>query len=159
MAARKRDAGELIEAFRLLGAREPERWAASQLDEGIPQLHRYAFLAALWRTVEPARARAWVKAIAKGENDMPDEAAAAAIKRMKKLGASDADIAAVVCAARAEHVYVVAEMLDDPDSALETIGYDGGDISWGLFAVDAKGRPGAAIESLHESVGDVGNHG
>ena len=42
---------ELTEAFRALGATDPESWASSQIKEAIPQLHRYAFLKQAWGAV------------------------------------------------------------------------------------------------------------
>ncbi len=35
---------ELTELFARLGARDPEKWARSQIKEGIPQLARFLFL-------------------------------------------------------------------------------------------------------------------
>jgi hypothetical protein len=40
---------DLAATFRKLGARDPEGWADSQVEEGIPQLARYLFLRQAWR--------------------------------------------------------------------------------------------------------------
>lgn len=159
MAAKKWNRANLIQAFRSLDARDPEGWAESQINEGIPQLHRFAFLKSLWAKVAGSEDKYWVKSVAAKENDLPDEDACAALKRMKKLGVSDNDVLHVVRAARAEQVYFLAQVIDDSASALSGLGYigDEADVAWGLFTIDSDGKPGQAIDSLHESVEDVGN--
>jgi hypothetical protein len=47
--ADRRRAGELAERFRAAGAEQPEGWAASEVEEDIPQLARFIFLRRLWR--------------------------------------------------------------------------------------------------------------
>lgn len=42
----------LAETFRGLGAEEPEAWALSEVEDGIPQLARFIFLRRLWRGAE-----------------------------------------------------------------------------------------------------------
>ncbi len=42
----------LAETFRGLGAGEPEAWALSEVEDGIPQLARFIFLRRLWRGAE-----------------------------------------------------------------------------------------------------------
>ena len=46
----RRWARELAERFRAVGAEEPEEWAASEVEEDIPQLARFLFLRRLWRS-------------------------------------------------------------------------------------------------------------
>lgn len=159
MAAKKWNTDELTEAFRSLGAREPESWASSQLEEGIPQLHRFAFLKALWEAVDGPASKVWVAAARDGENELPDEAAMTALKRMKELGVTDDDITNAVRAAHEEQVYFVAQVIDDSAGALAELDYDGDetDVQWGLFVIDDKGKPKAPIDSLQESANDVGN--
>ncbi|HEX2208857.1 MAG TPA: hypothetical protein VHG93_14350 [Longimicrobium sp.] len=48
----RRRARELAETFRALGAGDPEAWAASEVEDGIPQLARFIFLRRLWRGAE-----------------------------------------------------------------------------------------------------------
>jgi hypothetical protein len=47
----RRRAEELAERFRAAGAEQPEGWAASEVEEDIPQLARFIFLRRLWRGV------------------------------------------------------------------------------------------------------------
>ena len=42
---------KLTKVFDRLGAADPESWARSEIEEGIPQLGRFVFLRALWDTV------------------------------------------------------------------------------------------------------------
>lgn len=45
----QRRAGALAERFRAAGAEEPEGWAASEVEDDVPQLARFIFLRRLWR--------------------------------------------------------------------------------------------------------------
>jgi hypothetical protein len=42
----------LVEKFRALEAEQPEEWAASEVQEDIPQLARFLFLRSVWRSAE-----------------------------------------------------------------------------------------------------------
>jgi hypothetical protein len=46
----ERGVRELAETFRELGAGDPEGWAASEVEDDIPQLARFLFLRRLWRS-------------------------------------------------------------------------------------------------------------
>jgi len=48
----RRRAEALAETFRRLGAGDPEAWALSEVEDGIPQLARFIFLRRLWRGAE-----------------------------------------------------------------------------------------------------------
>jgi hypothetical protein len=50
--AERTRAQSLAETFRGLGAEEPEAWALSEVEDGIPQLARFIFLRRLWRGAE-----------------------------------------------------------------------------------------------------------
>lgn len=51
-AADRARAEALAEEFRRLGAGDPEAWALSEVEDGIPQLARFVFLRRLWRGAE-----------------------------------------------------------------------------------------------------------
>ena len=51
---------ELAALFKKVGARDPQGWASSQVNEGIPQLHRFLFLRQAWSHVLPEEAMGWV---------------------------------------------------------------------------------------------------
>lgn len=48
----RRRAEAVAQQFRALGAGDPEGWAASEVEEDIPQLARFLFLRSLWRGAE-----------------------------------------------------------------------------------------------------------
>jgi hypothetical protein len=53
---RKPNRDELVAAFRAAGCDDPEGWADSQLEEGIPQLARYLLCKSIWEhAIEPWR--------------------------------------------------------------------------------------------------------
>jgi hypothetical protein len=148
----KRD--ELVQVFRALGADDPEAWASSQLDDGTPQLHRFAFLRALWSHVVNPTETKWIPATV---DEATNAAAAAALERMLAAGVSQADIIKVVWAAQAELVFAFAHQLDDSDFAVAQLPYprETSEVGWGLFAVDEEGKPKKPIDALHESVTEV----
>ncbi len=51
---------ELADLFARLGAREPDAWARSQINENIPQLARFLFLRQAWKLVGPEEDRPWI---------------------------------------------------------------------------------------------------
>src|SRR5579872_1632644 len=51
---------ELSALFRKLGARNPESWARSQLEENIPQLARFLFLRQAWKLVIDENDHGWI---------------------------------------------------------------------------------------------------
>lgn len=51
---------QLAEIFRQQGANEPEAWARSQLEEGIPQLAIFCFSKALWGGVVEENDSGWI---------------------------------------------------------------------------------------------------
>src|SRR5262245_12222892 len=53
---------ELADLFRKVGASDPEGWARSQIEEGIPQLARYLFLRQAWRQVVSEDDASWIDA-------------------------------------------------------------------------------------------------
>jgi hypothetical protein len=134
---------ELIEAFRSLGAPDPEAWAASQIEEGIPQLHRYAFLKQAWGTAVGPDNTSWIENMQRGQG-----AAAGALSRLVDTGCSAEDLTQVVRAMQADLLFSVCYLLDCPDP--EDVGDN--TIGWGLFTCDTDDQPGEKITGLHESL-------
>src|SRR5262249_56265462 len=67
------DHNELTALFEKLGAREPELWARSQLDEGINQLQRFLFLRQAWSLILREDNTDWVQAEIARAQRRPDE--------------------------------------------------------------------------------------
>jgi hypothetical protein len=63
MARRKPTPEELrrlTEQFRAMGAFDPESWAKSQLEEGIPQYGRLVFLQQAWKNIISEDDTSWI---------------------------------------------------------------------------------------------------
>ena len=158
MPAKKWKREDLIEAFRALGAADPEALASSQLDGRVPELHRFMFLKRLWDQVADTQSTKWIEqTIARAEGlgeDDPQSAAAPALQRMLAAGIDTNDILKVVWCAQAEMIYNIAFQLDDPEFAVAQLPQHGGmqeeDALWGLFAVNEGGKPKQLLEGFHE---------
>jgi hypothetical protein len=145
---------ELTKLFETLGARNPESWASSQINEGFSQLHRFLFLRQAWSHVLHEDAASWVDYhIQEAEKNptAPFSGMGAALKRAIAAGVEREDLTQIARGVQAELLSQVCYMLDDnglTEPELKGVG-------WGLFETDEDGNPGAPIYSLHESVLDV----
>lgn len=143
---------ELTEVFRALGASRPESWAASQIDEGIPQLARFVFLKQAWERLLRDGDTSWVaKEIASAARDpqAPYAGLGHALQRLVEAGASLEDLTEIGRCLQAQALFSIGYLIDGPAYAAR--GTDG--LDWRLFQVDEDGKPyGEPIEGLHESV-------
>ena len=76
MARRKATPEEiqrLAEHFRAMGAFDPESWAKSQLEEGIPQYPRLVFLRQAWKSIIAEGDTSWIDAQERWEVEGVDE--------------------------------------------------------------------------------------
>lgn len=141
---------ELTERLRKLGAPDPESWAVSELEEGIPQTARFLFLREAWRSVVPSGEHRWIDdAIAAAERKPNDPYAGAghALSRLRARGATDRELTELVRAMQAELLFSLCYQLEDPNLEPEAQG-----ITWGLFVTKADGEPVGRLGGLHESV-------
>jgi hypothetical protein len=142
---------ELTALFERLGARDPAAWAASQLEEGIPQLHRFLFLRQAWTAIEAQSDAQWIAAyvaLAEKQPDAPYAGLGLALKRALAAGAASVDVAEIARAAQAQLLFQLCYLMEDPsldETELEGLG-------WGLFRTDEEGQPLGPIWGLHESV-------
>jgi hypothetical protein len=138
---------DLVEIFAGLGAKNPEQWADSQIEAGIPQLHRFVFLRQAWQDViEPGNPH-WIENLERGSGstDMPVRAA---LQRVLAAGAEPADLGLVIRAMQRDMLFSLCYQLDNPGGIEPEV--DG--VSWGLFVTDADGDPVEPLAMLHESV-------
>jgi hypothetical protein len=145
------DEQSLTALFRRLGAPHPEAWARSQLAEGIPQLARYLFLRQAWKNVVPEGDSTWISIAIDRAAANPDEPYAGvghALRKLKELGAGDAEITDLVRGMQGELLYSICYLLDDPGELEDDISH----INWTLAEVDEEGNLLAGIGGLHESV-------
>lgn len=142
---------ELTNLFRQLGARDPEAWASSPIEEGIPQLQRFLWLREAWKLVVPDDNLDWIDAEIKyAETRLEDPYAGVgvALKRCLEKGVERETLKEVVRGMQAQFLFGLSYMLEDPsfpESEVKTL-------SWGLFETDEDGNPLVHIGGLHESV-------
>lgn len=146
---------ELTALFRRLGAREPESWAASQIDEGIPQLHRFLFLRQCWARIEeranPASIDAVVEA-AEREPSLPFAGAGLVLKRCLEAGVDRADLVELLRAVQAEFLFEVCYLLEDPSLYEPELD----DVGWCVVSTDENFEPTRrSVGGLYESVLDM----
>ena len=142
---------ELTALFRELGAREPEQWAASQIDEGIPQLLRFLFLKGAWENIPNEGDVAWIEREIESGRKHPEEPYAGlgrALAVCREKGVPDPLLTEISRCIRAQMLFCVGYLIDGPGYS-HTLG----DLSWGLFQTDEDGKPfGEQVAGLHESV-------
>jgi hypothetical protein len=142
---------KLTALFEKLGARDPEAWAESQLDEDIPQLARFLFLRQAWRSVVDESDSSWIaNAIASAESkpQAPYAGVGHALRQLRDRGATDAELTDLVRGMQAELLFQLCYLLEDPGDVEPEVA----DVAWCLVQVDDDGNVLANIEGLHESV-------
>jgi hypothetical protein len=142
----------LAKHFRELGAHDPDSWAKSQINEGIPQFARFVFLKQSWTNVVADGDVTWIdKEISNAPPGAPGSGAGQALKRLLAAGASKADIAELVRVMQWQVLAGMAYQLSDP-SIVDYPSKDTPRVNWALFEVDDDGQPLHEIGGLHESV-------
>ena len=145
----------LTALFAKYGAREPELWAKSQLEEGIPQLQRFLFLRQAWSQVIDDGDQDWVASWRQAGEQSPGglhATVANAIQRCLEKGVTPGDLTDIARGVQAELLFQLCYLLEDPMFAEGELQ----DFSWGLFEIDEDGDPiGPRISALHESVLDT----
>jgi len=142
---------ELAALFRKLGADDPEGWANSQVEEGIPQLARFLFLRQAWRMIVGEDDPSWIGRLVERAEAYPDEAYACAGHALKKLrarGATDDEITDLVRGMQAELLFGFCYLLEDPGDVEPEVA----DVAWSIVQIDAEGNVLGMIPGLHESV-------
>jgi hypothetical protein len=149
------DIEELTRIFQSVGAEDPEGWAGSQIDEDIPQLHRFLFIKQAWTHVVGEEDTGWIdRAIEdwRQNPDAPYSGQGRALERMLALGVDRSAIVDLTRAAQAAMLSSLCYQLSDPgiyDHAEEQVN----SIGWALVTTDADFEPTSQlIDALHESV-------
>ena len=144
----------LIGDFRVMGAHDPESWARSQLEEGIPQYARFVFLRQAWTHVVADGNVSWIDSLidsADRNPGAPGAGAGPALRRILGSGASKEDIAEIVRVMQWEVLAGITYQLADPG----VVDYPTDElprVNWALFEIDQDGQPLLPIDGLHESV-------
>lgn len=149
------DEAALTALFERHGARDARAWAASQVHEGINQLHRFMFLKQAWSTVVAADDAGWIDRIIAQHEKWPqrdDYRLGATLERLLDQGAAREDLVDLVRSQQIEVLFGLCYLLSDPsldDPALAGLG-------WCLVETDDEGRPTTrTIGLLHESVSET----
>ena len=99
---------ELTQIFTDLGADDPESWATSEVEEGIPQLARFLFLKGCWDNIITDGDNTWIDRIISDtpeESNEPYSGTAHALRRLIASGANRDDISEVVRGIQAELLF------------------------------------------------------
>ena len=148
--APKRSLEELTALFERLGARDPERWARSQLEEGIPQIDRFLFLKQAWSQVVPEGDASWIEnsiAAATRDPSGPFSGIGHALQSLTAKGATADELTALARGMQAALLLGFCSVLEGPD-----IDEVAGSAGWGLFTTDAQDLPVQRLVGLHESL-------
>jgi hypothetical protein len=130
----------LTAAFTALGAREPERWAASHIDHGLDQLGRFVLLRALWeQVIDQPSLRAWREQGGEGS---------ALINQLLATGVDEASLLAFGRHMQTQLLVDICQILDDPNDNDEGI-------RWGLWRMDKRGMPLWQLPDLRLDVLEV----
>jgi hypothetical protein len=150
MARRQADPEELLpltDVFRRHGARDPEMWARTQLEEGIPQLAIFCFAKALWNGVISENDAQWIDReieCAKSQPRDPCAQSGPALEEMLAKGVSRQAITDLVRVFQYSVLFDACSLLDGAHVVDLPIR------NWTLHQVDEVGRPVAVIQGLHE---------
>jgi hypothetical protein len=148
---------KLVSLLRRLGARDPEGWASSEVNEGIPQVLCFLFLRGMWKGVVKDHDAGWIDAhltaFARDPNG-PLSGVGAALQRLLAVGADRRDLCELVRGMQYETLFQIGYLLDDPTPAWDDVPGDVPeleDLAWGLWEENSKGRPVRRVGGLHES--------
>ncbi len=146
-----KDIEKLTKLFTVLGATDPDGWARSQVEEGIPQLARYLFLRQAWRSIVTEGDVRWIDDAIVGSQRDPGEpyaGAGLALASLRAKGATDEELTDLVRSMQAQLLFSLCYLLEDPGDVEDAVS----DISWALVQIDEGGNVIKTIGGLHESV-------
>ncbi len=138
---------ELAEIFERYGAHDPESWARSQLEEGIPQLAIFSFARAMWACAADENDDRWIDQEIRRSRDGPNDPCAQigpALAEMLSKGVSRRAITDLVRVIQYGVLYHVASLLDG--SRIEDVPIH----RWRMYEVDEDDHLVAVIQGLHE---------
>jgi hypothetical protein len=141
----------LTRLLELAGARNPEGWAESELQEDIPQLARFLFLRQSWRGVISDDDTMWIDneiTESKLRKQTPRSSLGPALERCLDTGCSKKDLVTVARTAQRQLLHHICRLLSDPSIDEPQLQH----VAWALVEVDESGRRGREIGGLQESV-------
>jgi hypothetical protein len=138
---------KLTEIFRAAGAPDPESWARSELQEGIPQLIYFSFCKSLWQIVKDEKDTAWIDREIASSDKYPNDPCAQigpALAEMKAKGVSEKAITDFARVLQYEALYHACSVLDH--SRQEDVPSH----AWGLYAENKKRQLKRRLGCTHE---------
>lgn len=155
--AKQEALAELTETFRQLGASDPEWYATSEVEEGIPQLAMYVFLKRALELVRADSLDRWLQGVAH-RHYHEHASAKQSLSRIRRLGAQREDIRTLLEAFGREMVMEMCLLLDNTSGTHfedHQLNRRVADVDWLLYAVDDEGNPTSPMGGLHEIVNCV----
>jgi len=145
---------ELVSVFEKLGVSNPESFARSQLNEGIPQLSMVFFLYRAFHSLVREGDHKWIRGLTHSPRANP---CGAALERILDRGTDLNDLVTFAKCAQRELLVDLIYIIDDATA----VHFDDEDvrrsltpIHWRLFQVDRNGAPIVALDGLHELLGE-----
>lgn len=143
---------ELAKIFQKLGANDPQGWASSEINEGIPQLLRFLILKQITESISPTDSTDWIESEINNALKFPDAPYAGlghGLEQCLKLGVSKEDLTEIARCLKMQTAFFILSALEGADQELEEVS----EIDWGIFQIDADGNPlNIQAGGLHESV-------
>jgi len=144
----------LTHLLEVAGATDPQAWAKSEIDEGIPQLARFLFLRQAWRLVIADSDVAWIDREiqqSKQRPNLPGAGLGQALSRLLSAGANRDDLTELARTVQWQLLHSLCYQLEDPSIEESELSQ----VVWGLFEVDEDGNAGRSIHGLHESLNQM----
>lgn len=137
----------LTEVFQKYGANDPESWARSQLEEGIPQLAIFCFAMALWEGIIGEDDTSWIDVDiqwAKSKPTAPCAQSGRALEEMLAKGVSPQAITDLVRVYQFNALYHACALIDGSRAVDLPVN------NWTLHQTAENGENVAIIQGLHE---------
>ncbi len=142
---------EWTRLFQKLEVKNPEEWAACEVNEDLGNLPAMAFLYQAWQEIPRTNDALWLEEWMKHAARQPDEAhIVAGYERLLSLGASKADIVNICRGVMSQFLRRIAYLLNDPSIYDEELAEAA---SWQLFQIDREtDDPIRPLGCIHELV-------
>ena len=146
---------ELSAHFRVLGAKNPEEWARSEITEGLPQYTSYAFLREVWLgSVYPVGHTAWIDNLFKSEEKFGSKTEATLIRKMLSLGISREEITLLLRETQISTIDSVLSKIDCSDELM--FPESAKPANWAFVEIDEDNQVTRQIECLSDISRTVG---
>ena len=147
---------ELASVFRKLGVRDPEAYAQSEVERGMPVLALMYFLRRAFDELVQDNDTSWMKPVLHSSH-FPTSCRRS-LERILKAGVDRQDVTQLVRCMQHELlvdlVFLIdgttAYHFDDPELRKHL-----GPVGWTLFQVDDNGHPTAPMKAMHELLDEI----